>query len=262
MPMIFVVGAAKQSVGSVHTVRGNYYADSIIKKADTTRLRGNVSATGLIQSGNENRFVASLLSELNIGNKKYMVLPITSIAYSTKPHAQVEGEYLENVIIRYHQQHLFYPAIGLSFEKSFLRKIDYRYSAGLTIVANLMNKSNQSIKLGVGYNHEFTQYILDAFKPPIDGNLYYSRNLNQVYVRLKGVNHFFKNSLVFSYDFFYQPNLQNLNDYRWTLISNLDFPLNKNLSFRISDISSYENFVATKVSRENFRLTYGINLIF
>jgi hypothetical protein len=236
--------------------------DTVIKEADTTHLKGNVSATGLIQSGNENRFVASLLSELSIGNKQYEVLPITSIAYSTKPHFQVEAEYLENIIVRYGQQHFFYPAIGLSFEKSFLRKIDYRYSAGITMVANLVNQTHQSVKLGIGVNHEFTQYIAGAFKPPIDDKSAYSRDVNQAYVRLKGVDHFFKNSLVFSYDLFFQPNIRDLNDYRWTLISTLDMPLSKRISFLVSAVSSYEKFVATGVSNNNFRLTYGINLFF
>lgn len=262
MISMLIVGLFTHSNSYALSLNNKLSPDTTVKKADSTRIKGDVSATGLIQTGNENRLVTSLLSELGIGNKNYMILPITSIAYSTKPRAQVEGEYLENVIIRYHQQHTFYPAIGLSFEKSFLRKIDYRYSAGLTMVANLMNTNDQSIKFGVGLNHEFTQYVANAFVPPLDGEVDYSRNLNQAYVRLKGVNHFFKNSLIFSYDFFYQPNLQNFNDYRWTLIGNLDFPLNKKLSFRISNVSSYENFVATKVSKQNFRLTYGINLSF
>jgi len=236
--------------------------DSPAKEADTTSVKGNVSATGLIQSGNENRFVASLLSEITIGNRGYQVLPITSIAYSTKPNAQVEGEYLENIIIRLRQQHTFYPAAGLSFEKSLLRKIDYRYSAGLTMVANLMSKDGQSIKLGIGMNHEFTQYVNGAFTLPFNDNSNYNRHLNQVYIRLKGVNHFLTNSLVFSYDFFYQPNIQDINDYRWTLISNLDIPFNRKLSFRMSSVSSYEKFVAANVSHDNFRLTYGINLSF
>jgi hypothetical protein len=262
MLMTLLVGFFIKSNGSVLALIKFSRQDTAIKKSDTTHLKGNISATGLIQSGNENRFVASLLSELSIGNKQYEVLPITSIAYSTKPHAQVEGEYLENVIVRYGQQHFIYPAIGLSFEKSFLRKIDYRYSAGITLAANLVNKNDQSVKLGIGVNHEFTQYKAGAFTPPIDDNLSYSRNVNQIYIRLKGVNHFFKNSLVFSYDLFYQPNIQDLTDYRWTLISNLDVPLNNKISFTVSAVSSYETFVATNVANYNFRLTYGINIFF
>ena len=262
MILMLIAVLFKQSDSYALSLNNKLSLDSLNKKPDTTRIKGDVSVTGLIQSGNENRSVASLLSEITIGNRSYQVLPITSIAYSTKPHAEVEGEYLENIIIRIQQEHTFYPAAGLSFEKSLLRKIDYRYSADLTMVANLMNTNEQSIKFGVGLNREFTQYVANAFVPPLDGNVFYSRNLNQIYARLKGVNHFFKNSLIFSYDFFYQSNVQNFDDYRWTLIGNLDFPINKKLSFRISDVSSYENFVATNVSRQNFRLTYGINLSF
>ena len=80
-----------------HQEENFLFIDTVVKKADTKHFKGNVSATGLIQSGNENRFVASLLSEITIGNRSYQVLPITSIAYSTKPHAHVEGEYLENI---------------------------------------------------------------------------------------------------------------------------------------------------------------------
>lgn len=230
---------------------------------DSFKIRGNVSVTGLIQTGNEMRTVASQLSVITLGKRDYEIEPLTSIAYSTKPGKQVEGEYLENVIIRFLPEHRFYPAIGLSAEKSLLRKIDYRWSAGATIVCNIVKLHFHTIKLGLGYNHEFTQYVLNAFDPPyIPGNDFYGRSLDQVYVRLKGINNFFAGKLVLSYDFFYQPSIRDLSDYRWTLIGNLDIPLTRLISFRSSAVDSYEKFVATGVYQNNFRLTYGINIIF
>lgn len=232
-------------------------------RVDSFKIRGGVSVSGLIQSGNEMRTVASLLSVITFGKKSYEIEPLTSIAYSTKPGKQVEGEYLENVIIRLLPEHTFYPAVGLSTEKSYLRKIDYRWSAGATIVCNIVRLQDQVIKLGLGYNHEFTRYVRGAFDPPyIPGNNYYGRDLDQVYIRLKGRNNFFKGKLVLSYDFFYQPSIRDLSDYRWTLIGNLDIPLSRLISFRSSAVDSYEQFVATGVYQNNFRLTYGINAIF
>lgn len=231
--------------------------DTVKVTRDTTIIKGTASASGLVQTGDENRLVTSLLSDLTIGNRRFEVAPLTSVAYSSKPHAQVEGEYLENVIVRYHQTQTFYPAAGIDFEKSFLRKIRYRYSGGFTLVCNLLSRESQRIKLGVGYNHEVTQYEINAFYPSIDNRLHYSRSLDQIYVRLKGENSLFNHAVVFSYDFFYQPTLQNFSDYRWTLIANLDLPLNRRFSFRSSAVSSYEKFVATNVARYNFRLTFG-----
>jgi hypothetical protein len=153
---------------------------------DTTVLNGNTSVSGLLQTGNENRFVVSLLSDLTIGNHHYQISPLTSVAYSSKPHAQVEGEYLENVIIRLEQNHLFYPAAGLSFEKSFLRKISERGSAGVTAVCNLLNLGRQSIKLGVGINYEVTKYVRGAFQDEQLYGLEYQTHLTQIYIRLKG----------------------------------------------------------------------------
>jgi len=227
---------------------------------DTTTIHGTTSVSGLFQTGNENRFVVSLLSDLSIGNHSYQVLPLTSIAYSSKPGAQVEGEYLENVIIRLHQGHLFYPAAGLSFEKSFLRKIEYRYSAGLTAVCNIVNENDQSVKLGVGLNYEFTQYTHGSFADRSGLSDDYSRSVRQVYIRVKGKNQLFQKMLLLSYDFFYQPNITDLGDYRWTLIGNIDLPINKIFSFRTSAVDSYETFIADGVHRNNFRLTFGLNL--
>jgi len=249
----------KPGLGQKHDIDSLYQKQTF----DTTKITGNVSVSGLIQSGNENRTVASLLSELTIGNKEYEVLPLTSIAYSTKPHATVENEYLENVIIRYHQKKTFYPAMGLSFEKSLLRKIDYRTSFSLTGVCNIVNKNNQTLKLGLGLNYEITHYTSNAFLLPsneVDDN--FNRHLKQAYARLKGRNTFFKSIIILSYDFFYQPNLENFPDYRWTLIGNLDIRMNKLLSFRVSAVDSYEAIVAQSVHKNNFRLTYGLNISF
>jgi Protein of unknown function, DUF481 len=233
---------------------------NISKTIDSAQFRGNVSISGLLQTGNENRFVIALLTEMAVGNKTFEVLPLTSIAYSSKPHAQVEGEYLEYMILRFYQGHFFYPATGLSFEKSFLRKIDFRYSAGVTAVLNLLSDHQQSIKLGIGVNYDFTQYIHGSFLPVSPENEFYHRHLEQVYIRLKGVNPLFNKTLVLSYDFFYQPTIANLNDYRWTMIANMDIPLNKKFSFRVSSVDSYEGFVAANVHHNNFRLTFGMNL--
>ena len=229
---------------------------------DTTKIHGTTSISGLLQSGNENRFVVSLLSDLNIGNRNYEILPLTSVAYSSKPHAQVEGEYLENVIIRFQQEHLFYPAAGLSFERSLLRKIDDRFSIGVTLVCNLLNSNNQTIKLGLGVNEEYTRYSSHAFADEALYGVNYRRKVEQAYARLKGKNYLLKKMLALSYDFFFQPNITQISDYRWTLIGNIDILLNNRFSFRTSAVDSYEAFTAAAVQHNNFRLTFGLNLTF
>jgi Protein of unknown function, DUF481 len=230
---------------------------------DSFKIKGNVSVSGLIQTGNEMRTVASLLSDVTMGKTRYEIEPLTSIAYSTKPGKIVERELLENIIFRLFQNHLFYPALGLTVETSLLRKIDYRWSIGPTIVWNLMKSNYQMIKLGIGYNHEFTQYLPYAFiPPPIPDDNYYSLHSDQIYIRLKGRNEFFSNKLIFTYDFFFQPSIRDLTDFQWTLIGSLDFPVSKKFSIRASAVDSYEEFVATGVYQNNFRLTYGINYSF
>lgn len=114
---------------------------------DTINFKGSVAATGIVQTGDENRTVFSLLSVLKISTQKYQIEPLTSIAYSTKPGKQVEGEYLENIIFRYHQNKAIYPAIGTAFEQSFLRKINFRYTLSAAVVFNLLKKENQILKL-------------------------------------------------------------------------------------------------------------------
>jgi Protein of unknown function, DUF481 len=230
---------------------------------DSFKIKGNVSISGLIQTGNEMRTVASLLSDITMGKARYEIEPLTSIAYSTKPGKIVERELLENVIFRFFQDHTLYPALGITFESSLLRKIDYRWSIGPTIVWNLMKSNQQMIKLGIGYNHEFTQYLHYAFiPPPAPVDNYYSLHSDQIYIRLKGRNEFLSNKLVFTYDFFFQPSIQDLTDYQWTLIGSLDIPISKKFYFRASAVDSYEEFVATGVYQNNFRLTYGINYSF
>ncbi|MBC7887296.1 MAG: DUF481 domain-containing protein [Ferruginibacter sp.] len=247
------------------------YGQSYIGKAgtltivnkDSFKLRGNISVTGLIQTGNENRTVVSLLSLISLGNSQYQVEPLTSIAYSTKPGRQVEGEYLENIVVRYQQKKLFYPAAGFSFEKSLLRKIDYRWSSAILIIFNLLQKDDQLIKAGIGYNHDFTRFVSGAFNgSTIANKIGYRQNSDQLYLRLKGKNNFFKNNFILSYDFYYQPSFSNFNDYRWTLISNLDIPVTKLVDLRANLLSSYDSLVATSIAKYNFRLTYGISIKF
>lgn len=227
---------------------------------DTLKYTGSVAVTGLVQSGDENRTVLSLLSVFKIGTRKYQVEPLMSLAYSTRPGKQVEGEYLENIIFRYRYDKKFYPAAGISFEHSLLRKINFRYRISAVLVYNIINKNGQSLKLAAGCSHEYTKFEEGAFTPPINGKNHYSRQVEQLYTGIKGENNIGKLKLI--YDFFYQAAFKNLSDIRWLMIGTLDYTIAKHLSVRASALNGFENFRATAVSANNFRLTYGVNIQF
>lgn len=137
--------------------------------------------------------------------------------------------------------------------------MDYPRNLAATIAVNILNSTHQKIRFGLGYSHEFVQYLPGAFTT---GNNNFSRSNNQVYARLKGRDSFFKSKIILGYDFFFQPLINNFSDYRWSLFSSIDFVINKHFSVKTSAVSSYEDFVATGVQKNNFRLTYGFNFSF
>lgn len=229
-------------------------------RKDTLKCKGAVSATGIVQTGDENRTVFSLLSVLKIGTKIFQVEPLTSIAYSTKPGKQVEGEFLENIIFRYHQNKTFYPAIGTAFERSFLRKIYFRSTLSVAVVYNLLKKTEHQVKIALGFSNENTKYNSGAFRPVINTEDLFSKCTQQFYTRVKGEHNFKK--LKVSYDIFYQASLIHFADNKWFIIGNADYSIAKHLAIRASALNSYENVVAVNVSKNNFRLTYGLNIQF
>lgn len=223
---------------------------------DSIQLRGEIGLTGLVQTGDETRTVLSLLSDLRIGNKRWQAEPLSSIAYSNKPHKQVEGEYLENLLLRYHPLQKVYPAIGLLVEHSLLKKIKVRNNIVVVAVWKWVEEAHSKWKLAPGIGYEWVRYEPGSIQA--DGADSSRRKMVFVYGHIKGEQAW--KLLRLHLDFFYQASMRALSDNRWYGIAALDCSFGKIISFRTSLLYSYESVLAKDVAHYNFRLTYGIGI--
>ena len=72
--------------------------------------------------------------------------------------------------------------------------------------------------------------------------------------------HLFDKKLIASYESFYQPSLEQGDNYRWQVELGLEIPLKKFLNFKIDYRSTYESIVIEDQEEGDRFLTFGFTL--
>lgn len=80
-------------------------------------------------------------------------------------------------------------------------------------------------------------------------------------LRLKGLQGILNSGFRFQYQFFFQPNIQRVHDYRLRLITSVDLPLTGGLSFRVAASHVYENEPAPGTASSTTSLDYGLSYV-
>ena len=77
---------------------------------------------------------------------------------------------------------------------------------------------------------------------------------------MSGKYELFKKVMVFKHESYYQPSLEDSDNYRWQFDLSLDFPVWKYLSFKINYLRTFESVVILGQKREDQFLTFGFTL--
>ena len=230
------------------------------KEVDSLRVKASLSLTGFFQGGNVETIIFRAKTDLKIKlweNSEFS--NVNSYVYQEFGREKADEDVLSLNFLSFHTDKRLYPFVLGFVSTNFRRQIDLRYLLGAGVTYQLMKKEKNSIKFSISSEFEQTDYVSDTFNiSEYDGEP--SINTFRGTFWLTGKHELFKDKLVFKYEGFFQPSLEQSNNYRWRADLSTELPIWDFLSFKINYLYTYENLVIQEQKRHDSFLTFGFTL--
>lgn len=208
-----------------------------------------VSGDGNMSRGNVNRTLLILKGNFTYAHKGTDLSITPTYMYGDQNGDLAENDYSTIVFGNFYQRQRIYTwALGM-VEHSHLRGVDFRTQDGGGIGFNFVpHTDTNAVSLTTGLVYEFVKYNTDSIIETWRSS-----------TRFKGRHRFFKNKLRLSYEFYIQPSVVDINNFRARCNIALEFPLYKHLSFRTAILDSYESVVLPGKVQNDFAWTFGFS---
>lgn len=231
-----------------------------INESDTLKLKAQLSLTGFWQDGNVETFIFRAKSDLSFKASKRMVFKTqNSYIYQEFGKVKADEDVLSLNFLYLNPDKKIYPLLLAFVSTNFRREIDIRSMFGAGLSFQVYNKEKDWLKLSVTSEYEQTKFDRALFN--LDE---YNGNNNITTFRgtiwLSGKYHLFKNKMIVSHESYYQPSLEEINNYRWQADFGLELPIWKYLNFKINYIHTFESIVIENQKREDSILSFGFTL--
>jgi hypothetical protein len=208
----------------------------------------NIALTGSFNEGNVNRKLLAFRSEFSWAGKVVELDLHPRFSFGEQNGQLAEREpYLDALVNIFHQKK-FYTFLATNMEASNLRGITFRWLGGVGVGWHIARTNKVKLSLTNMILHEGTDFIQA-------NDIILWRNS----ARLKGQYSLFKNRLTFKHWIYFQPSFTNKN-YRWNGIFALEFPIYKNLQFRLNYEEAYESVVPEGRRNDDRVLSLGLSL--
>lgn len=229
-----------------------------INESDTTKFQLKVSSTGNYQQGNVE--VLTLKSKLD-----FSYLPIKELVFKSQNNSlyqefykkEADNDIYSRNYLYYKPQNKVYP-FGIAYvSTNYRRDVNLRTFEGIGVTWQLLEKQENVIKLSASGVYESTTFKGTTYNyPKYNGSN--KINLWRGTFYLGGWNYLLQKKLRFFYDAYWQPALNDNNNYRTQADIGLDFPVWRGLSFNALYTYTHENVVIAAVKQEDKILTFGM----
>lgn len=229
-----------------------------LNESDTTKFQLRASVTGNYQQGNVE--VLNLKSKLDFTfspHKNWVLKSQNSYLYQAFYSVKADNDIFSRNYMYYKPQHKIYPFAMAYISTNYRRKINNRYFVGAGATFQLINTKNNVLKLSMSAVYEATKFTSTNYNFAEyngDKNIHLWRGT--IYV--SGWNYLLDKHIRLYYDAYWQPALNNSNNYRTQVDAGIDFPIWKGLSFNAIYAFTHENVVIEKVKQEDKILTFGV----
>lgn len=231
-----------------------------INESDSLNLKASVSLTGLYQSGNVETVIFRAKSELGFTPWKNLVFKTTnSYVYQEFEKDKADEDILSLNFLYINPQKKVYPLLLGFVSSNFRREIDLRTLFGAGVSFQLYNKEKNWLKASLTTEYEQTSFKLNDFNIDVyDGNSDIDTWRGTIWIN--GKYYLFKGKLILNHESFYQPSLQESNNYRWRADFGLELPVWKFLNFKINYLYTSESIVIAGQKKDDEFLTFGLTL--
>lgn len=237
-----------------------FFLSAQINESDTLKLKATLSLTGFYQGGNVETLIFRAKSDFSFRTlKKWVFKTQNSYVYQEFGKEKADEDILSLNFLYLNPERRIYPLVLGFVSTNFRREIDLRYLVGAGVTFQLLHKNNNWLKMAISSEYEQTNFNTTNFNIS-EYNGARSIDTFRATVWVNGKYVLFKKKVIVNHELYFQPSLEQSNNFRWQADVSLEFPLWKFLNFKVNYIHSFENIVIENQQEEDNFLTFGFTV--
>lgn len=235
-----------------------FYAQ--LNESDSLKIKASFALTGFWQGGNVQTLIFRAKNDFSIRFLKNWVYKTqNSYVYQEFGLQKADADILSLNFLYINPEKKIYPLVLAFMSTNFRREIDLRYLLGAGVTFKVIDKKEDWLKFSVTTEYENTNFKRAAFNF-IEYNTNATINTFRGTIWTNGKFHLLKKKMIATHEVYFQPSLEDSNNYRWQADFGLEFPVFKYVNFKINYLHFFENIVIANQKQEDKFLTFGITL--
>lgn len=231
-----------------------------INESDTLNVKANLSVTGFWQAGNVETLIFRARSDVSVKPLKNWVFKTqNSYVYQEFGNQKADEDILSLNFLYLNPDKKIYPLLLGFLSTNYRREIDRRSLIGAGVSFQVLEKEKDWLKFSITSEYEHTDFGRANFKES-GYNGEQSINTFRGTIWVNGKYHLLNEKLVFSHESYYQPSLEQSDNYRWQINLGLELPLWEFLSFTANYSQTFESVVIEGQKQEDRFLTFGFSV--
>ena len=231
-----------------------------INESDTLKLKASLSLTGFYQGGNVETFIFRAKTDVSfIPWKNWVFKNQNSYVYQAFGKDKADEDILSLNFLYLNPDRKIYPFVLGFISTNFRREIDLRYLVGAGVTFQVHNKKEDWLKISISSEYENTDFSTTNFNFS-EYNGSQSINTMRSTIWLNGKYSLFKNKMILNHESYFQPSLEEGNNYRWQADIGLEFPVWKYVNFKVNYRHTFESIVVVNPQQQDRFLTAGFTL--
>lgn len=231
-----------------------------INESDTLNLKAKLSLTGFYQGGNVETLIFRAKTDLSFKPwNNWVFKNQNSYVFQEFGKVKADEDLLSLNFLYLNPDRKIYPFALAFVSTNYRREIDVRYLLGAGATFQILNKKNNWLKLSISSEYEQTHFSKTGFNYS-EYNNSSSINTFRCTVWLNGKYHLFKNKIILNHESYFQPSLEDSNNYRWQVDIGFEMPIWKFLNFKINFRHTFESLVIENQKQEDKFITFGFTL--
>lgn len=236
------------------------FLNAQINESDTLRVKAGLSLTGFYQGGNVETVIFRAKSDLSFKPwKNWVFKNQNSYVFQEFGKEKADEDILSLNFLYLNPDRKIYPFVLGFVSTNFRRAIDLRYLLGTGVTFQVVEKKKNWLKLSLSTEYERTNFSQTDFNfSDYDGME--SINTWRGTVWVNGKYHIFKDKFILNHECYFQPSLEQSDNFRWQADVGVEMPIWKFLNFKINYRHTFESIVIENQQQEDRFLTFGFTV--
>lgn len=228
-----------------------------INESDSLKFKANLQLTGFLQTGNVETLIFRAKSDVSLKLWNNTIFKTqNSYIYQEFGKEKADEDILSLNFLYFNPERKIYPFVLGFFSTNFRREINSRYLVGGGLTYNILNKKKNWLKASLSLEFENTDFKNTNF------NISSYNGMNEINafrstIWVNGKYYLFKDKLILTHENFFQPSLEEGENYRWQSDIGIELPVWKFLNCKVNYLRTFESLVVINQKREDSFLTLG-----